>query len=709
MRVLLPLKKKQDDPNFEESLDTAEETAGDNNAALVETTTATDCEAAVTEVDAEEPESTDHNNYHNNNSYLETSVSPTAVLLSAAAARLSCLPAQLSPSSSSEDFHSSKEPAVESGLENEESSKAEPSSRSNSPVVVDKKPEFLPPESTDTVTETENLHPAETVESIVDTNSNSNLNLQPAEEFSSTTLFDTTKVAPDPTSLVAVPSTPTTTRLRKRRSSSPSEDSKPPSKKGRDSKPPAKRTPDKVMAGGRGGRKLWAGPSYYVETTTGREDVSASDDSAELDVRFSYRPEAARATASASATSSAQLHSRDDDDDVREPVMNPRPTVVDEQQQFAAALKKQGLEIVEQEGDGNCLFRAISLQVYGDASMHEEVRQRCLDFMARDKEHFSQFITDEPFEQYIRRKRQDGVHGNNPEIQAISELFNRPIEVFVPENGASPLNIFHAEYKTQDAPIRLSYHDGNHYNAVIDPLVPTAGLGLGLPGLQPGLADKLQMAKAVAESDRLADQREFERALEESQNDQLQRAIKESTLSVDHLYQNKAISLSDCDATNFELEQAVLESSLESFRTFEHGRKQSSSKVKSNSGRRTRQASPPHGVCAAFSGGFAGRNKDSSVASIPREARQDAGGIPMAASAASISPSVAMAPAVASRPSSNDDYRSSQAASGPLRAEHYPQTVQELVMNGFELRKVVHAYELVGDNFDELLCFLMTT
>jgi len=77
-------------------------------------------------------------------------------------------------------------------------------------------------------------------------------------------------------------------------------------------------------------------------------------------------------------------------------------------------------------------------------------------------------------------------------VQAISELFNRPIEVYVPGNGSTPLNIFHAEYKTQDAPIRLSYHDGNHYNAVIDPIVPTAGLGLGLPGLQSGLADKMQ-------------------------------------------------------------------------------------------------------------------------------------------------------------------------------------------------------------------------
>jgi OTU domain-containing protein 5 len=153
----------------------------------------------------------------------------------------------------------------------------------------------------------------------------------------------------------------------------------------------------------------------------------------------------------------------------------------------------------------------------------------------RDEQHFSQFVTGEPFAQYIQRKRQDGVHGNHAEIQATSELFNRPVEVFCPENGAAPLNIFHAEYKTDDAPIRLSYHDGNHYNAVVDPLVPTAGLGLGLPGLQPGLADKMQMAKAVAESDAVADQMEFKRALKESQDDELQRAIKDSSLSVEHV------------------------------------------------------------------------------------------------------------------------------------------------------------------------------
>ena len=78
---------------------------------------------------------------------------------------------------------------------------------------------------------------------------------------------------------------------------------------------------------------------------------------------------------------------------------------------------------------------------------------------------------------------------------------------------------------------------------MIDPLVPTAGLGLGLPGLQPGLADKMQLAKAVTESDAAADQMELQQALKSSEedelnrvlksseDDELQRAIKESQLS----------------------------------------------------------------------------------------------------------------------------------------------------------------------------------
>ena len=53
-----------------------------------------------------------------------------------------------------------------------------------------------------------------------------------------------------------------------------------------------------------------------------------------------------------------------------------------------------------------------------------------------------------------------------------------------------------AGYKGVDAPIRRCHTDGNDCDAITDPLLPTAGLGLGLPGLPPGPAGRLQSDEA---------------------------------------------------------------------------------------------------------------------------------------------------------------------------------------------------------------------
>jgi OTU domain-containing protein 5 len=56
-------------------------------------------------------------------------------------------------------------------------------------------------------------------------------------------------------------------------------------------------------------------------------------------------------------------------------------------------------------------------------------------------------------------------------------------------NFLEPINIVHGMYKTDNEPIRLSYHCGVHYNSIIDPWRPTAGHGLGFPDLEPGVHD----------------------------------------------------------------------------------------------------------------------------------------------------------------------------------------------------------------------------
>ncbi len=317
---------------------------------------------------------------------------------------------------------------------------------------------------------------------------------------------------------------------------------------------------------------------------------------------------------------------------------------------------------------------------------------------SKEESHFSQFVVDEPFQEYILRKRQDGVHGNNPEIQAISELYNRPVEVFVPQNGASPINIFQSEYKTGDAPIRLSYHDGNHYNAVVDPLLPTAGLGLGLPGLEPGLADKLQMQRAVDESDQVF----IQKATEEANNMELKSAIEESKKicseesSLDYMYEKKkALAFSDIEETNYEIEQTILLSSLESFQRSEASRKPSGfGRDHGRHSRGGRSISPPHSRHIAH---FTNRNVENGSHFLPEPS----------SNVASISAAASSSSAAIANQNENEDEIPSHLLS--LDNDEYPQTVQELVMNGFELTKVLKAYDLIGDNFDNLLAFLMSS
>ena len=50
-----------------------------------------------------------------------------------------------------------------------------------------------------------------------------------------------------------------------------------------------------------------------------------------------------------------------------------------------------------------------------------------------------------------------------------------------------PINVFFGVYKTDNAPIRLSYHGGVHYNSVVDPYKATIGVGLGLAEHKPGV------------------------------------------------------------------------------------------------------------------------------------------------------------------------------------------------------------------------------
>ena len=51
-----------------------------------------------------------------------------------------------------------------------------------------------------------------------------------------------------------------------------------------------------------------------------------------------------------------------------------------------------------------------------------------------ERDHYSQYVT-EDFSEYVNRKRQIGCFGNSLELQAIAEMFSRPVEVYSSRKG----------------------------------------------------------------------------------------------------------------------------------------------------------------------------------------------------------------------------------------------------------------------------------
>ncbi|CAI0398356.1 unnamed protein product [Linum tenue] len=142
---------------------------------------------------------------------------------------------------------------------------------------------------------------------------------------------------------------------------------------------------------------------------------------------------------------------------------------LERERQFEIDIRRsKGLEVKRMLEDGNCLFRAVADQVYGDSEAYDLVRQMCIDYM---------------------------VYGNNVEIQAMSEMYNRPIHIY--SYSTEPINIFHGNYNTDTPPVRLSYHHGNHYNSLVDPRRLTVGAGLGFGSLRGRNVDKDQVKAAI--------------------------------------------------------------------------------------------------------------------------------------------------------------------------------------------------------------------
>ena len=180
---------------------------------------------------------------------------------------------------------------------------------------------------------------------------------------------------------------------------------------------------------------------------------------------------------------------------------------------FAWALEALGLKLHEVDADGNCLYRAVAHQIFGDAELHTAVRAAVCDYLADYLVVFQAYMggTVESSHAYIAAMRCDGEWGGSLELRALEGVFDRAVDLFstadMPspeasesESGArpprlKPMDTFtHSDAAVEEeaaaaaaaaaadgwssvrAPVTprivLSYHGRAHYNSLVRSVAP---------------------------------------------------------------------------------------------------------------------------------------------------------------------------------------------------------------------------------------------
>ncbi|CBZ52034.1 Similar to uniprot/P38747 Saccharomyces cerevisiae YHL013c, related [Neospora caninum Liverpool] len=134
--------------------------------------------------------------------------------------------------------------------------------------------------------------------------------------------------------------------------------------------------------------------------------------------------------------------------------------------------------------DGHCMYRAICHQMQricsqgvNPAASVETLRLKVADFLEEHREDFQLFLDDaaqtqEGFEDYCEKIRSTAEWGGEVELQVISKVLQRRIELASMNDGEFLILNYGEDCAADATPLRLAFHRhllaaGGHYNSVV--------------------------------------------------------------------------------------------------------------------------------------------------------------------------------------------------------------------------------------------------
>ena len=142
-------------------------------------------------------------------------------------------------------------------------------------------------------------------------------------------------------------------------------------------------------------------------------------------------------------------------------------------------LHQLGLRPVDVGGDGDCFFRAVSHQLYGDPNHHLLIRQAGVQYLSNNPERFIESNTENSWNEYINNMSMQGTWCDALIVQAVADCQNVAIHIIESHENFAGESLIQPHYLAQHPPttIYLGHLDELHY-------VSTAAVTCGSDALE---------------------------------------------------------------------------------------------------------------------------------------------------------------------------------------------------------------------------------
>ncbi|KAK7393818.1 hypothetical protein VNO78_22382 [Psophocarpus tetragonolobus] len=136
----------------------------------------------------------------------------------------------------------------------------------------------------------------------------------------------------------------------------------------------------------------------------------------------------------------------------------------EDHQRLSERLVTYGLAELHMEGDGNCQFRALADQLFGNSDYHKHVRRQVIKQLKHHKKLYEGYVPME-YKSYLKKMKKSGEWGDHVTLQAAADRFEAKVCLVTSFRDTCYVEILPTD-KSPTRELWLSFWSEVHYNSL---------------------------------------------------------------------------------------------------------------------------------------------------------------------------------------------------------------------------------------------------